>query len=84
MRDTVTVTDAVSDTDAVIEPVRVTEAVRDTVMLIEFDIVLDGVAPNVSEPVDEGVCVDVTVLDGVVDTEILYEGDGAQKAGIVG
>ena len=46
--------------------------------------VRDAVAPFVSEPVDVAVCVAVSELDGVVETEMLYEGEAAHQAGIDG
>ena len=81
---------AVSVRDAVLLRVRVNDGValrereRVTVTVYDGDMVRLAVAPTVSEPVDVAVCVAVSELDGEVDTEMLYEGDAAQKAGTAG
>ena len=75
---------AVTLTDAVKDGVTLIERERDTVTVYEVDIVRDAVAPVVSEPVDVDVGVAVSELVAVVVAETLYEGDGAQKAGIGG
>ena len=72
--------DDVFDAVAVTLTVTETEADRDTVMLRLIDMDVDAVAPSVSEPVD--VALDVGVAEG--ESEMLYEGDCAQKAGIAG
>ena len=88
VRDDVRLAVGVLERVTLIEPERVTvsvfEAVRDTVTENEVDMLRDAVAPVVSEPVDVDVCVAVSELDGVVETEMEYEGDTAHHAGIDG
>ena len=69
---------------AVLDRVTLTEPVRVTVAVYEVDMLRDAVAPIVSERVDVDVCVAVSELDGVVETEMLKEGDAAHHAGIDG
>ena len=80
----------VSDTDGVklnepvfdMEPLRLPVIETDGVQLIDMDD--DDDAPNVCDTVDVAVCVAVTVLEGVIEMEMLYEGDGAHHDGNVG
>ena len=69
---------------AVLDRVTLTEPVRVTVAVYEVDMLRDAVAPIVSERVDVDVCVAVSELDGVVETEMLKEGDASHHAGIDG
>jgi hypothetical protein len=80
--------DRVRDRETVKAPELDVEMLRLPVLVTDgaqlLDIVRDAVAPIVSEPVDVDVCVAVSELDGVVETEMLKEGDAAHHTGIDG